>query len=211
MIFSKQDGADGDNSYFALNVFKNHDNNNKGVEEQKPFDDILLQSPIPEELPSKDVKNGDEKKENEEQTQQQQEPQCHGNNAESVNRNADPNHTNAHLNFWRRLDNETITAYQENWKSFMKGDGLPGQPDYQQTRGIVMVAGNRDTFERALTSLKMLRHQDCHLPVEIWHLPDELPSNTTVEALNRLNAAPRDLSEPSLPRPMQYRRDAEKQ
>ncbi|KAI7857955.1 mannosyltransferase putative-domain-containing protein [Circinella umbellata] len=74
-----------------------------------------------------------------------------------------------------------------------------------------MVAGNRDTFERALTSVKVLRRQDCHLPVEIWHLPDELPSDATLEALNELGAVPRDLSEPSLPRPMQYRRDTEKQ
>ncbi|KAG2218095.1 hypothetical protein INT45_000018 [Circinella minor] len=204
MIFSKQNDPDGDEGYFTLNVFKNHDKNSKGVKEQKPFADIPPQSPPQEEQPSEDVKDDEE-------VVEKNEPQCHGNSAESVNRNADPNHTNAHLNFWRRLDNESVTAYQENWKSFMKSDGLPDQPDYQQTRGVVMVAGNRDTFERALTSVKMLRHQDCHLPVEIWHLPDELPSDATVEALNELGAVPRDLSESFLPRPMQYRRDTEKQ
>ncbi|KAI9260623.1 mannosyltransferase putative-domain-containing protein [Phascolomyces articulosus] len=57
----------------------------------------------------------------------------------------------------------------------------------------------------------MLRRHKCYLPVEVWHLSDESPSNTTTQSLNELGAVSRDLSEPTLPRPMNYRLDAEKQ
>ncbi|KAI9484767.1 mannosyltransferase putative-domain-containing protein [Zychaea mexicana] len=138
------------------------------------------------------------------QTKQQQ---CDPN---AVNHNVDPNHTQAHLAFWRSLDSDTIDAYRENWKDFMLNE-LPANPEYEHKRGIVLVAGNSDTFERALTAVKMLRRYDCPLPVEVWHLHDESPSNATVQALNELGAVPHDLSGQALPRPVQHRRNAEKQ
>ncbi|GAA5878956.1 hypothetical protein JCM3774_000672 [Rhodotorula dairenensis] len=45
----------------------------------------------------------------------------------------------------------------------------------QRGRGIVATAGNQDTAQRLLTTLRILRNRHrCSLPVEIWGFPDEL-------------------------------------
>lgn len=126
----------------------------------------------------------------------------------TVERNIDPNHTRAHLSYWRSLDKDTIDMYRKAWKSFIEKVPKEGQ---FRGRGIVFVAGNRDTFSRALVAVKLLRHYGCILPVEIWHLPDENPSQDIVHELLAHNAIPRDLSEEGLPRPVTERRDADKQ
>lgn len=51
--------------------------------------------------------------------------------------------------------------------------------------GVVYTAGNRDTWDRLIVSLRMLkRAYNCKLPVEIFFFPDELPSLTIVNELN---------------------------
>ncbi|KAI7879378.1 hypothetical protein K492DRAFT_178835 [Lichtheimia hyalospora FSU 10163] len=132
-----------------------------------------------------------------------------------VNRNVDPNHTRAHLNFWQSLDNASIEQYRNAWKQFMATDNEANtDPDAYlfHGRGIVLVAGNRDTFDRALTAIKLLRlHLSCNLPVEIWHLPDEHPSDDIKKQLDEYGATARNLAESTLPRPMGERTTAEKQ
>ena len=132
-----------------------------------------------------------------------------------VNRNVDPNHTRAHLNFWQSLDNASIEQYRNAWKQFMATDNEANtDPDIYMFhgRGIVLVAGNRDTFDRALTAIKLLRlHLSCNLPVEIWHLPDEHPSDDIKKQLDEYGATARNLAESTLPRPMGERTTAEKQ
>ncbi|KAK1926445.1 mannosyltransferase putative-domain-containing protein [Papiliotrema laurentii] len=49
--------------------------------------------------------------------------------------------------------------------------------DYGQGRGIVMVAGNADTLQRAKWSIQMLRSYDSELPVQIYHFPSESPAD----------------------------------
>ncbi|GAA5960838.1 hypothetical protein JCM8115_000169 [Rhodotorula mucilaginosa] len=45
----------------------------------------------------------------------------------------------------------------------------------QEGRGIVATAGNQDTAQRLLTTLRILRNRHrCSLPIEIWGFPDEL-------------------------------------
>jgi hypothetical protein len=49
------------------------------------------------------------------------------------------------------------------------------------------------------------------MDIEIWHLADENPSDKMKQKLASLNVVTRDLSDPSLPRPITSRSDAEKQ
>lgn len=126
----------------------------------------------------------------------------------SVSRNVDPNHTQAHLSWWQNLDSATIDMYRRAWQSFLASDKTKM---VGKGRGIVFVAGNRDTFARALTSIKLLRQYGCALPVEIWHLPDEQPDEEQARELQDVGAVARDLAEQSLPRRIDHRRDADKQ
>jgi hypothetical protein len=157
----------------------------------------------------------DEAKATENQQQQQQQPQqpkvdiCI---SDRVNRNTDPNHTNAHIQFWRHLSDATVQVYKKRWQKFISSVKRIQIPDTFIGRGIVLVAGNRDTFQRALTAIKMLRSMHhCELDIEVWHLSDEQPTEIMVQELKSLNAVPRDLSNPKLVRPIKHRRDAEKQ
>ncbi|ORZ10142.1 mannosyltransferase putative-domain-containing protein [Absidia repens] len=77
--------------------------------------------------------------------------------------------------------------------------------------GIVLVAGNGDTFTRALTTIKLLRNYGCSLPIDVWHLNDEQPTVEMAKELNDLQAQPRDLSDKNLIRPIDERRGASKQ
>ncbi|KAI9270890.1 mannosyltransferase putative-domain-containing protein, partial [Sporodiniella umbellata] len=51
----------------------------------------------------------------------------------------------------------------------------------------------------------------CQLPIEIWHLYDEQPSQALKAKLLSLHSLTRDLSDPTLPRPILHRRHADKQ
>lgn len=130
----------------------------------------------------------------------------------SVARNTDPNHTAAHLEFWRNLDENTIQLYKNAWKSFIqKENGKPKDGQFQG-RGIIFVAGNRDTLQRTVTSIRLLRRYGCSLPIEVWYFtPEERPSPQGEMELQSLGATARDLADEKLPRPMKHRRDADKQ
>lgn len=130
----------------------------------------------------------------------------------AVLRNVDPNHTNAHFDFWVHLTDNTINTYKRRWQRFisnMKQTKIPTQD--MRGQGIVFIAGNRDTFHRALTSIKLLRKYKCVLDIEIWHLHDEQPTHEMKKELLSLNALARDLSDSTLPKPISVRRGAEKQ
>lgn len=128
-----------------------------------------------------------------------------------VLRNVDPNHTNAHLRFWQHLPDQTVKTYQKRWKKFISTVKETKAPVWENERGIVLVAGNKDTFQRTMTTIKLLRDYGTQLDIEVWHLSDEQPSDTIKSELNQLNAKARDLSDPELVRPIQTRRDADKQ
>ncbi|KAL0079295.1 mannosyltransferase putative-domain-containing protein [Phycomyces blakesleeanus] len=131
---------------------------------------------------------------------------------ESVQRNIDHNHGNAHVQFWRYLSKDVILSYQKQWQDFIAKE--KAKPDVGQFkgRGIVLVAGNVDTFGRATTTIRILKEfHHCTLPIEVWHLPDEIPSPEIVTELARLGAVSRSFGEENLVRPVQQRRDADKQ
>lgn len=130
----------------------------------------------------------------------------------NVLRNVDPNHTNAHLEFWQHLSNETVISYKNRWQKFIASVKQTSIPKWENQRGIVLVAGNKDTFARTLTAIEVLRNvHGCKLDIEVWHLSDEQPSEAVKDKLELLGAKSRDLSDPQLVRPIQFRRDAEKQ
>ncbi|KAI8097722.1 mannosyltransferase putative-domain-containing protein [Halteromyces radiatus] len=87
----------------------------------------------------------------------------------------------------------------------------PTRKSFKASRGIVLVAGNGDTFQRALTTTKLLRHYGCSLPIEVWHLNDEQPNDTLMVQLLKVKALPRDLSDHHLLRPIDHRRGGNKQ
>lgn len=128
---------------------------------------------------------------------------------DKVLRNIDPNHTNAHYGFWYHLSENTIETYKKRWQDFISSIEMPSHE--MKGQGIVFVAGNRDTFQRAITSIKLLRKYNCTLDIEVWHLHDEQPTKKIQKELTLLNAVPKDLSDSSLARPMIGRRNAEKQ
>lgn len=131
---------------------------------------------------------------------------------DQVLRNVDPNHTNAHIDFWKHLSTDTAKVYKKRWQKFVSNVKRSPIPEFEQEKGIVLVAGNGDTFQRTLTAIKLLRNMHhCQLPIEVWHLSDEQPSAEIRQELGTLGAEPRDLSNHSLVRPIIHRRDADKQ
>ncbi|KAI8338588.1 mannosyltransferase putative-domain-containing protein [Chlamydoabsidia padenii] len=105
-----------------------------------------------------------------------------------------------------------MLTFQTQWQSFISREKKKSRPkSFRNPRGIVLVAGNGDTFYRALTTIKILRHHGCTLPVEVWHLNDEQPSETMVKELHDLQAQPRDLSEKHLMKPIDHRTGSDKQ
>jgi alpha 1,2-mannosyltransferase len=153
-----------------------------------------------------------EQHEQQQQQQQQQQLKTDICKTDRVQRNTDPNHTNAHIEFWRHLSDATVQVYKRRWQKFISSVKRTQIPDTFNGRGIIFVAGNRDTFQRTLTAIKMLRNMHhCELDIEVWHLSDEKPTDIMIEELKSLHAVPKDLSDPKLVRPIQHRRDAEKQ
>ncbi|GAA6063985.1 hypothetical protein JCM10212_002417 [Sporobolomyces blumeae] len=65
-------------------------------------------------------------------------------------------------------------------------DGAKSRRD--ETKGIVWTAGNADTFERVLVSLRLLRqHYNSTLPAEVFHFASEHPSAAQLAEFERLS------------------------
>ena len=148
----------------------------------------------------------------EESSEQREEPQPKEPDYSGILRNTDPHHTRAHVRFWQTLSPSAIETYQNDWQNFVTD--LPPYSDYAhryEGTGIVFTAGNKDTLNRTMTVIKVMRDYGCRLPVEVWHLDDETPSTDEMEELMILNAASKVLSDDNLVRPVQKKRHAEKQ
>ncbi|BGO98054.1 hypothetical protein NBRC10513v2_002054 [Rhodotorula toruloides] len=76
------------------------------------------------------------------------------------------------------VDAETAGRFEDWRKSDRKG-----------TRGLVWTAGNADTFERSLVSLRLLRKSyNCSLPAQIFHFTSETPSPEQAAEFESLGA-----------------------
>ena len=71
-------------------------------------------------------------------------------------------------------------------------EGKLGPKYWGEGRGIVIVAGNIDTFKRVGVTLRMLRTDlKSKLPIEVVCFKDELPSADVIAGLARWNATVR--------------------
>lgn len=74
--------------------------------------------------------------------------------------------------------------------------GLLRPEHYGEGYGIVMSAGNGDTFSRALVTVRLLRqHLNSSIPVEIFHFPGEEPIAIIAAELATLGATIREAPE----------------
>jgi hypothetical protein len=99
----------------------------------------------------------------------------------------------ADAKLWSSLSPEDISVKKSAWKNFLKHEVF----EYSQLqsqfngRGIVYTATTR-TMSRLLTSIKLLRHLKCNLPIEVWHIGDELGPDEKTQ-LFAVNATAKDV------------------
>ena len=83
-------------------------------------------------------------------------------------------------NPWRCSDAPEFFIYSEDSVKYRAPDSLQlmplPPPGESLTRGIVMGI-NGHTLVSAYAAIKVLRGHGCSLPIELWHLPDELNAN----------------------------------
>ncbi|KAM0754825.1 hypothetical protein T439DRAFT_321876 [Meredithblackwellia eburnea MCA 4105] len=75
-----------------------------------------------------------------------------------------------------------------------KGGELEVREEERGRRGIVFTAGNADTFERVIVSLRMIRSYGTTLPAEVWHFPGEEPSSGQIFEYNKYNCTVREVA-----------------
>ncbi|GAA5881637.1 hypothetical protein JCM3774_005704 [Rhodotorula dairenensis] len=114
----------------------------------------------------------------------------------SVRREQNQLHYRNNLDFWNRLDEERIMSLRRDAAEMLRaaerenrfGDAVR-EPSGPNKRGMVWTAGNADTFDRVLVSLRLLRRSyNSTLPAEIYHFPSESPSDDQVAEFTSLDA-----------------------
>lgn len=70
-----------------------------------------------------------------------------------------------------------------------RSDGRLSPERFGTGRGLVFTAGNADTFDRVLLTLRMFRdHLKVDMPAEIFSFPGEAPSDETRARFAEVNA-----------------------
>ncbi|GAA5928911.1 uncharacterized protein JCM15063_004005 [Sporobolomyces koalae] len=109
----------------------------------------------------------------------------------SVKYNTNKLHQRENLAFWSGIDSERIREIRTETVRVLRDAAQQGRLEVgtESTRGIVWTAGNADTFDRVLVSLRLLRTEySCDLPAEIFHFPTEHPSSAQLAEFARLGA-----------------------
>ncbi|BGP14209.1 hypothetical protein JCM10213v2_002152 [Rhodosporidiobolus nylandii] len=126
----------------------------------------------------------------------------------SVRRNRNRVHVEAGRETWEGMGVERVRAIREELAGVLREAEASGRlEEYKKkgrkgTRGIVWTAGNADTFDRVLVTLRLLRNSyHCTLPATIFHFPSESPTPSQLESFASLNASilPLSLSKDSQP------------
>ncbi|GAA5916742.1 uncharacterized protein JCM6883_000015 [Sporobolomyces salmoneus] len=97
----------------------------------------------------------------------------------SITYNTNQLHHRDNVEIWHGLTLERIKEIREETVEVLRTAQKEGRLSVERPvmRGLVWTAGNADTFDRVLVSLRLLRNtHDCHLPAEIFHFPSESPS-----------------------------------
>lgn len=94
------------------------------------------------------------------------------------------------VNVWGTMDREKLAHTRSEMIRYMREEVLAkkAHENYGQGRGIVMVAGNADTFKRVSWSVQYMRKQGGNLPVQVYHfseeaLPDDHETRRELEQL----------------------------
>ncbi|KAH7343195.1 mannosyltransferase putative-domain-containing protein [Rhizoctonia solani] len=103
--------------------------------------------------------------------------------------------------FWERITTDEISQRRKAIVGYLEtaekdGAELVASGQIPKGRGIVMTGGNKDTVQRILVSLRILRHEyKCKLGVEVFSFPGEITNQNDVRSLGDLGATVRELSE----------------
>ncbi|GAA5902632.1 hypothetical protein JCM8208_007024 [Rhodotorula glutinis] len=113
----------------------------------------------------------------------------------SVRRNANRLHVRDSEATWAKMDVERVRGIRQELSGVLVRAEEEGRlsesasEETRGTRGIVWTAGNAGTFDRVLTSLRLLRlSYNCTLAAHIVHFPSESPSPEQAAEFVYLNA-----------------------
>ncbi|GAA5840711.1 hypothetical protein JCM11251_004188 [Rhodosporidiobolus azoricus] len=119
----------------------------------------------------------------------------------SVRRNQNKLHFRKNYQAWPETSAEKVEALREELTAVLRKAQEEGKFEEWQkegkkgTRGIVWTAGNADTFDRVLVSLRLLRHSyQTTLAATVFHFPSETPSAAQLEDFSSLGASVHPLS-----------------
>ncbi|GAA5893045.1 hypothetical protein JCM6882_006924 [Rhodosporidiobolus microsporus] len=119
----------------------------------------------------------------------------------SVRRNANKVHVRENEKVWSETGEEKVRELRRELAGVLERaeeEGRLGEWEEEGkkgTRGIVWTAGNADTFDRVLVSLRLLRDSyGCTLPATVFHFPSESPSASQLSAFSSLGASVLPLS-----------------
>ncbi|CAE6422122.1 unnamed protein product [Rhizoctonia solani] len=106
---------------------------------------------------------------------------------------------NGNSAFWERITTDEISQRRNAIVGYLEsaeknGTELVASGRFHKGRGIVMTGGNKDTVQRILVSLRILRHEyKCKLGVEVFSFPGEITNQNHVKALADLGAMVREV------------------
>ncbi|KAL8278621.1 hypothetical protein RQP46_008913 [Phenoliferia psychrophenolica] len=93
---------------------------------------------------------------------------------------------------WSALGTKDVGNLRQSMIEFLRNasaQGLMSKSKWGEGRGLVLTAGNADTFSRVLVTLKILhKHLDSPLPSEIFSFVGEIPSDDIREELESFGA-----------------------
>ncbi|KWU45631.1 hypothetical protein RHOSPDRAFT_32939 [Rhodotorula sp. JG-1b] len=112
----------------------------------------------------------------------------------SVRREQNQLHFRNNLEFWNGIDEDRVRELRQELVGVLRTEERNGRFDAVASsgplkRGIVWTAGNADTFDRVLVSLRLLRNSyNSSLPALIFHFPSESPSEGHLAEFATLDA-----------------------
>ena len=88
--------------------------------------------------------------------------------------------TSSKTSFWSSLTSDMILKYQSEWQDYLSNLDLSKYLVFTpETRGII-IASSPGLFQKTIKLLKLLKHVNCTLPIEIWHHSELEPSHITL-------------------------------
>ncbi|BGP30434.1 hypothetical protein JCM10296v2_002189 [Rhodotorula toruloides] len=113
----------------------------------------------------------------------------------SARRNRNHLHVRENQAAWEDLGGREVQRIRNEFRAILVGAEKAGRfedwktPGRKGTRGLVWTAGNADTFERSLVSLRLIRKSyNCSLPAQIFHFTSENPSPEQAAEFESLGA-----------------------